>query len=170
MASGLTYVANVATTGLDDDNKGKVTLDATADFTANQKVLVTVLDAATGTNAKAELTVVEAGALKELTFGTVTLPTGKTRVETGLANAAQVAVTAKDSYGNDLTTVAELNAGATIVSSVTGATASFVDVDNKPVLQLDTQALTTAKSVTITVLIKSTGTPVSYTLATHSML
>ncbi|MBY0055144.1 hypothetical protein H7K32_26725, partial [Brevibacillus agri] len=162
LAQKLTWTASVATdVNIDDDNAGKVTIDKTGDFADAETVVITVIDAASGVTKSGTFTVAAAATVQELALGDVTLPTGKTRVEIGLPNAAEVAVTAKDQYGVDITTSSALTAATTIVTSDPNVTATFEDVNNKPVLRLNTSSLTTAKTVTVTVVVKATGTPVT---------
>ncbi|MFC5559178.1 beta strand repeat-containing protein [Ureibacillus thermophilus] len=161
LAANITWTSSVGTAT--DNNEGVLTVNKGAEIKVGDTIVVTGVDAASGKTVTATLKAVDAAALKEVTFGDLKLPTNKTRVEIGLTNAAEVAVTAKDQYGNDITTASAINAATQIVVSDPAVQATWVDVDNKPYLRLDTSGLTTAKKVTVTVVIKSTGQTVQYT-------
>lgn len=161
LAANITWTSSVGTAT--DNNEGVLTVNKGAEIKVGDTIVVTGVDAASGKTVTATLKAVDAAALKEVTFGDLKLPTNKTRVEIGLANAAEVAVTAKDQYGNDITTASAINAATQIVVSDPAVQATWVDVDNKPYLRLNTSGLTTAKKVTVTVVIKATGQSVQYT-------
>ncbi len=161
LAANLTWAA-VGFDSLTDNNAGVLTVDKTGNFADTDSFVISVIDPASGVTQKGTFTPAAAAALKDLSFGALTLPTGKTRIETNLASAADVAVVAKDQYGNDITTAAALSAATTIVDNDANASASFVDVDGKPYLRLNTTGMTAAKTITVTVLINATGTAVTY--------
>lgn len=161
LAANVNWSSSVGTAT--DDNNGKVTIDKNAEIKTGDTIVLTAVDPASGTTAVATLTASDAAALQSLTFGAIKYPTNKTRVEANVAAAADLEVTGLDQYGNAVATQAELNAQTTIIDSDANASASFVVVDGKSYLRLDTTGVTTAKKVIVTVVIKATGQTVNYT-------
>lgn len=164
LVNNVNWSANVAVDSLNDLN-GVLTIDlqGATDFVKDQKILITAVDSATGVSKAVNFSVGDSAAVKTLSLGEVKLPTNTTRVYTGSASAATIEITAQDQYGNKLDKAAKVT-GITILSSDAGVTTSVVDVDNKPVINVNTSALTTAKNVTLTVVINASGETVTKTI------
>lgn len=164
LINNINWSANVAVASLNDAN-GVLTIDLAGDtdFAANQTILITAVDSVTGTTKSTNFTVGTAAAVKTLTLGDVVLPKDTSRIYAGSATAATIAFTAKDQYDNKLETAAKLN-GVTLLSSDSAVVPSFVDVDGKAVLNINTTNLSVAKNVTITAVINATGETVTKTL------
>jgi hypothetical protein len=161
LAANINWSSSVGTAT--DNNAGKVTIDKNAEIKKGDTIVVTAVNPSTGTTAVATLTVSDAAALQSLTFGAIKYPVNKTRVEANVAIAADLEVTGLDQYGNAVDTAATLNAATTIIDSDAFATATFVVVDGKSYLRLNTVGVTSAKPVIVTVVIKATGQTVNYT-------
>ena len=164
LINNINWSANVAVDSLNDAN-GVLAIDlaGASDFAANQTILITAVDSVTGTSKAVNFTVGAMPAVKTLELGEVVLPKDTVRVYTGAASAATFEVIAKDQYGNDLDKASKLN-GVTVLSSDAAVVPTLVDVDGKPVVNLDTTALTTSKSVTFTLVINATGETVTKTV------
>jgi len=164
LASNLSLSASVATTGLTKNN-GLITLDASSDFVANQAIILTVVDAASGVTATKTVNVSDAANVTDFTFGDVVLPTGAARIETGLATAATIKVSGADQYGNVLDTQALLTGGVSFLTSDASVTVALGNNnDNKAVLTVNTTGLTSAKTVTVIAVVKATGQTKTYSL------
>ncbi|MGP3610594.1 S-layer homology domain-containing protein [Anoxybacteroides rupiense] len=161
IAANITWTSSVGTAS--DDNQGVLTINKGSEIKVDDTVTVTGVDAATGKTVSATLKAVKAASLSSLTFGELKLPTNKTRVETGLATAADVLVDVKDQYGNTITDTTTIDNATQVVVSDPSVTTSWVTVDNKPALRLNTIGLSSAKKVTVTVVIRATGQTVQYT-------
>jgi len=164
LAANLQYISSVAQDTLSDDNAGVITLDASSNFTADQKIVITAIDATSGVTVSKSLTVADAAALDSFALGTLRYPTDKTRVETGSAAAAYLGVDAKDQYGNAVTSPVTLGNAIQLISSDSNVTLSFDTLDSKPVIKVNTAALATAKKVVITAVVKATGATTQYTV------
>jgi hypothetical protein len=161
LAANINWSSSVGTAT--DDNAGKVSVDKNAEIKKGDTIVLTAVNPVTGTTAIATLTASDAAALQSLTFGKIKYPVDVTRVEANVAAAADLEVAGLDQYGNAVSTAAALNSATTIIDSDATASASFVDVEGKPYLRLNTTGVTSAKQVIVTVVIKATGQTVNYT-------
>ncbi|WP_409272392.1 hypothetical protein V1499_21320 [Neobacillus sp. SCS-31] len=161
IAANIHWASSVGTAT--DDNKGKITVVKGSEIKKGDTIVLTGVDGTTGTTVVATLTASDAATLQTLTFGALKYPTNKTRVEVNQATAVDLEVNAVDQYGNNITNATALNAATTIIDSDANASASFVTVDGKAYLRLNTTGMTTAKPVIVTVVINATGQVVNYT-------
>ncbi|WP_053368325.1 hypothetical protein [Bacillus sp. FJAT-27245] len=161
LAANIQWASSVGTAN--DDNNGKVTIVKGSEIKKGDTIVLTGVDGTTGTTVVANLTASDAATLQTLTFGALKYPTNKTRVEVNQATAVDLEVNAVDQYGNNVTNATALNASTTIIDSDANASASFVTVDGKAYLRLNTTGMTAAKPVIVTVVINATGQVVNYT-------
>ncbi|KXH84025.1 S-layer homology domain-containing protein [Sporosarcina sp. HYO08] len=164
-----TKKASLQVTGSDatnpqlDSTKGLVTL--TKDFTANnapKEVVLTIVDPATGVSASKTVKIADAAAVASFELSELTYPKDKTRVYANTSEAAKIAFTAKDQYGND---IADPSSAVQLISSDTNtAEFSYVkDSDDKYYIKVTTKNITVAKDVTLTAVNARTGAVVTKT-------
>lgn len=153
-----------------DDNAGIITFNKDTAFAAGDSFVITGIDPASGTTVSATFTVGAEATVQSLTLGEISLPGTNTRIYTGLNPAARIALTGQDQYGNVLSKLGDFDGKVTVVSSDDAVVANLTDKDGGAVttkdaaITIDTSHLTTAKSVTITVILNSTGQTVTKTL------
>ena len=159
LVNAISWTASIATDSKTATN-GVLTVDATTNFTDKQSFVITAVDSATGINKAVTVTVGDAAAVSTVTLGDNVLPTGKTRIYTGLSTAVTVPISGVDQYGNVLDTTAKLN-GITLLSSDSGVVFTQTDVNSKAAINVNTTSLATAKTVVMTLVINSTGQTVT---------
>lgn len=157
------------------DNKGKLTVTNGAPFTVGEKVVVTVVDSATGLVATKTLTVAQAADVKTIEIGQLTTdnkdlkdaPINVTAMTTN-ANEYYLPVTVKDQYGNVLS--ADELAGVDVLSSNSNiikldAVKEIIDTDNGTVIVFDAaDATATHGTVVLTVVSSATGVTANTTI------
>ena len=138
--------------------KGTVTASTFTGDTVPANVVVSLIDAATGANATKSLKVSAAATLKSFALGETSLPTGKTRIYVGQAEAAKVAINAVDTYGNVIKSSVDLKKEIELISSDTKAKFDFVNDENgNAYISVDTSDMLDATKVTLTTVVKATG-------------
>lgn len=153
-----------------DDNAGIITFNKGTAFAAGDSFVITGIDPASGTTVSATFTVGAEATVQSLTLGEVSLPGTNTRIYTGLNPAARIALTGQDQYGNVLSKLGDFDGKVTVISSDDVVVADLTDKDGgsdttkDAAITIDTTGLSMAKSVTITVILNSTGQTVTKTL------
>lgn len=149
------------------DNKGKLTVTNTAPYTVGEKVVVTIVDSATGLVTTKTLTVAQSADVKTIEIGELTTDNkdlvGKPINVTAMTtNATQyyLPITVKDQYGNALK--ASQLAGVNVLSSnsniVNLASTAIVDTDNGTVIKFQAAGgSATHGTAVITVVSAGTG-------------
>lgn len=118
--------------------------------------MVTVVDPSTGVSASKSVKIADAAAVASFELGELTYPKDKTRVYENTDEAAKIAFTAKDQYGND---IADPSSAVNLLSSDTNAAEfSFVKgSDDKYYIKVTTKDISAAKDVTLTAVNTRTG-------------
>jgi len=165
IASNINWTASVQVTSLNDDNQGKLTLEKSTDFAANETIVITGVDPASGTTVTKSFTLGDVPALASFAFGDVKLPQGATRIYTGQTTAATIAVTATDQYGNAIKDPAALNSTVNLISSDSNVSFTFgSDANGNPIINVNTSSMTAANKIVLTAVVKATGATTSITL------
>ncbi|MDY0292891.1 MAG: hypothetical protein RBR02_11225, partial [Desulfuromonadaceae bacterium] len=162
-------VANVVTLADGETKVGKITVTkaggatwATTDTTG----VVTLTHGATGTTTTATLTLQAEAKVSTFAFTGFELPVttpATTRIYTGSTNAATLTFTSANQYGAEASTYGDIHGNVTFVPSDGSVTLTETDVDGGTtatktfLLTVDTSALATAKTVTITAIVNATG-------------
>jgi hypothetical protein len=160
LASGLKYSSSV--TGALSDTivaKGTLQLDAATDFSANQTIVITAIDSASGVTASKTFTVSDVAAVSDFNFGDVKIANSATRIVTNTAAVATIAVTAKDQYGTEFTQLDQAKNGISFIASDSrvGTELKKDATTGALYLEVSTAGMNDAETVTIIAVIKATG-------------
>ncbi|KEO83301.1 hypothetical protein EL26_10005 [Tumebacillus flagellatus] len=137
---------------------------------APAKVVVTLVDSASGLPFSKTLNVAAAAKIDKFTFGDVVLPENTDKLYLGDSAAGSIAVSALDQYGTAITSKTALDGALTILTSDSNVVAAFDnDGDGNAIITLDTSAVTTAENVVVTVVNKETGVSYSKTVKVENL-
>lgn len=163
----ITATASKGSIALDKTKKtGKLTYDFTTTEGKDLKeVVVTLVNSATGVSTSKTLKVSDAASVATFELGEVTLPEGKTRIYADQAEAAKIAFTAKDQYGNAVKANPE-GAVQLLSSDDNVATFAFAKAaDGTYYIKVTTKSgLTEAKNVTLTAVVVANGSVTTKTM------
>jgi uncharacterized protein YjdB len=145
-------------------------------FAAGDTAVLSGIDPSTGTNTLATLTWASYSTIASVTFGTPVLPVGVSSIQTLKTTgiAATLPITVTDDQGNTITTPATLANDLIVTSSDSNVNTNIgndtnkdfaQDANNNAVWNLNTYNMTSASTITVNFIVKSTGKSFSTTFS-----